>query len=274
MSSMKIFTTLLLLLVLSSCDPTQVDDVNLPPLPEAPVIAVTLLPNDPNRAIVEVQTNDFFSYSWAFEGGQPATSRKALDTILYLKAGTFNITLNAAASNGGGTAQATTSVTIAEDAPIDCDDFLVNLMGGCGDSDSKCWTFTTAAGAIAVGPTPGSGEWFTSNADGLQAEQYDDNFCFTFEGNRFIYANNGSTIDPWNGYVPVAYDPPSDYTWQLVPGGGENGEPRIILPEGAFMGVWDAGPTLDVVSVTETELIVRTPFLAGGGWFELIFVAN
>ena len=130
-----------------------------------------------------------------------------------------------------------------------------------------------AVGAVGVGPIPGSTEWYKSPVNGLQAEQYDDSFCFALSGG-FTYKNNGLTVDPWNGYTPIPYNPPKDQTWILNPTGGLEGVPRLTLTEGAFLGVWDASNVYDIVSITDTEMIVQTPFLKGGGWFQLTLVAK
>lgn len=264
---------ILLLLTLYACEPYQEDDIALGPLPEAPTMRVTLL-DDGNHVVIEDVSDGFFSRVWDLPGGQPNHSTEAYDTIFYSKAGTYNISLYAAKSGGNGSAATSQTITIAQDAVGGCSDEVELLAGGCNDGDEKCWTFSHASGAVGVGPFPGSREWYNSPLDGLQAEQYDDRFCFAFSGSRFYYDNAGATIDPWNGYAPVPYDPPNDHTYTLVPGGGESGELRIILTEGSFMGVWDASNIYDVVKLTETELVVRSPFLNGSGWFELTFVKS
>lgn len=259
---------------LAACEPYTEEDISLGPLPEAPAFSVEILAESPNRVVVRDESDGFFDRLWNFQGGQPNLSKKAVDTVFFPRAGEYDITLYASKSGGNGTSSASKKVVILQDAVQPCSEELKLLAGGCGPADGKCWTLTRERGAVTVGPTPGSGEWFVSNKDGLQAEQYDDSFCFYFTDNSFRYLNNGLTIDPWKGYAPVPYDPPTDYAYTLVPGGGPNGELRIILPEGAFMGVWDASNVYDVVVLTEDELVVRTPFLNGGGWFEMYFVAR
>lgn len=268
----KIFSFLFIAAILISCDPSIDKDIEIGELPSPPQFSMTPTAENPNLIVVKDESGAFFSRLWEFEGGLPPSSTEAVDTVLFTKAGEYDITLHASAVGGSGTSQASQRVSIAEDAIVECSDLLTLLTGGCG-AEGKCWTFSTQAAAITVGPEPGSGEWFTSPEAGLVPEQYDDSFCFYFEGASFQYKNNGQTIDPFNGYVAVDYDPPTDYTWFINEGGGENGEDRIELPEGAFMGVWDAGNLYDIVTLTEDELVVRTEFLDGGGWFELYFVA-
>jgi hypothetical protein len=263
-----------LAILLAACEPVSDPEVVLPSMPEPPTFSWRYVEGDSNRVVVTDNSAAYFSRVWSFPGGFPERSSDVSDTVFFRLAGEYTITLHAAASGGAGVASASQQLTIPSDAVQGCSDIIEKLAGGCDDDDYRCWTFSNVAAAIAVGPTPGSTEWYTSPVNGLQEAQYDDGFCFYFKDSRFVYANNGTTVDPWNGYVPVPFDPPANWNYTLIPGGGENGELRIELPTGAFMGVWDASNIYDVVSITDEQLIVRTPFLNGGGWFQLIFVSN
>ena len=59
---------------------------------------------------------------------------------------------------------------------------------------------------------------------------------------------------------------------RISKGTGAGGSDQLILPEGAFLGVWDSGPVYDIVSVSETQLVVRSKIINADGWFELTFV--
>ena len=264
----------LLLPLFFACEPQEDEFGDLPGLPGTPSMKIEVLESDPNFVRIEDTSPDFFNRVWDLPGGVPNTSTERVDTILYREKGTYEITLHATANNGAGNALSTSEVMIETDATIACDETTELLVGGCDAADVKCWTFSRTAGAVTVGPVPGSGEWFTSNEDGLQNEQYDDSFCFYFDAGRFQYENNGLTVDPYNGYAAVPYDAPTDHTFLLIPGGGPNGELRIELTEGSFLGLLDASNVYDVVVLTADELVVRTPFRDGGGWFELYFVAQ
>ena len=178
-----------------------------------------------------------------------------------------------------GTAIATKSINIENDGEIDCDEQVALLTGDCS-AEGKCWVFSTIAGAITVGPTPGSGEWFSSTESGLVDAQYDDSSCFFIEGLVYEYRNNGQTVNPWEGFEAQDFTPLANQAWSFNGTGGLDGLGQISLPTGSFMGVRDSGPVYDIVSLTETELVVRSPFLnADGttpdeGWFELYFVAE
>jgi hypothetical protein len=255
------------------CESYQEPDIQLGKSPDLPTLSLVQLKTDSNRVVVSEKSDVIFDRLWSAVGASPDRTKKGLDTFYFPKAGRYNIIWSGSFKGGSGTGQQSFSVVIPKDAVTPCTGLATLLAGGCDPTSRKCWTFSKKAGAVAVGPTPGSAEWFTSPLNGLQNEQYDDNFCFAWAENKFTYDNNGLTVDPWNGYKPVPFALPGKPQWQLIPI-GPAGVPRIELPEGAFMGVWDASNVYDIVRLTEKEMIVRTPFLKGGGWFELYFEAR
>lgn len=266
----KYISALCALALIAACSPVEDADISLPALPGPPTLSVAFLPGDSNRVVVQDLSSGFFDRNWEFTGGVPQQSKRTVDTVFYPKAGDYTITLYASAEGGGGTSQNSVTVKIPKNAGGSCDPLVALLTGDCG-AEGKCWTLTHAAGAVRVGPTPGSSEWYTSPANGLQAAQYDDKFCFYFPGLSFVYDNNGQSVDPFNGYAVVNYTPPTGMTWFLSKGGGAGGADRIVLPQGAFMGVWDSGPLYDIVSITESKLVVRSQIVNNSGWFDLTF---
>jgi hypothetical protein len=267
----------LILPVFWSCAPFEDPDIDIGPLPSAPNFSAEVMADDSNRVIIKVLSEGYFDLLWDLPGGEPKTSKKTVDTVLYRKAGTYPITLYVAGEGGGGTASAKKQVTIEKDATLPCDPTLSLLTGDCG-AEGKCWTFSKVAGAITVGPTYGSGEWFTSTANGLVPDQYDDQYCFYFDGLVFEYNNNGLTVNPWDGYQAQPLDlPPGE--WIYIKGAGMNGRDQIILSNTHFMGTRDSDNVLDVVILTETQLVVRTRIAdqngvpAAEGWFEFHFEA-
>lgn len=257
------------------CTPDRDDDIQLPPASDAPQFSVEFVQGDSNHLIVRDLSDGNFQRVWDFPGGIPRTSKKAVDTVLYTDKGTYIITLFTSKLDGSGTPSSSQSVTILKDAPLSCNGAL-SLLTGCGPA-GKCWTLSHDAGAVKVGPTYDDYSWYSSPVDGLQNEQYDDGFCFTFDGFVYQNRNNGASIDPWNGYsvTPYVWDV-SSFEYRL--GAGTNNRDQILIPEEQFMGVWDADNLLDVVKLTETELIVRARQRAQNGaplaegWFELRFV--
>jgi hypothetical protein len=265
-------------LLFTACAPDRDDDFNLGPAPGEPDFTVELLTGDSNRVVVTDRTPGVFQRLWDLPGGDPKNSTLATDTVFYSKAGEYAITLHVSREDGSGSSAGTKKVTIASDATADCNPKVALLTGDCGP-DGKCWVFSQVAGAISVGPTSGSTEWYTSPAGGLVPEQYDDSYCFFFEGQVFEYRNNGATVNPWNGYAAEPYTPPPG-DWVFSEGTGTNGADRIILPEDHFMGVRDADNVLDVVVLTADQLVVRARIRdqagvpAAEGWFELHFIAQ
>lgn len=277
---------ILSLLAFAACSPFQDADINLGTPPASPDFSVEMMPGDSNTFIVKDLSSGNFTRVWNFgtnaDGQTPLkrTSTLAIDTVTYLKAGTYTITLYVSASNGGGTSQNSKTISVANDAQTGCGGTVALLTGDCLPA-GKCWTFSQVAGAVTVGPAPGDGSWYASPAAGLAAEQYDDSFCFFLDGNVFQYNNNGATINPFNGYAAEPFNLPSDLTWTYSPGTGDGGKDQIILGAGLFMGVRDAGNVLDIVSISETNLVVRAPIVnadgtpnSNNGWFELYFVAQ
>jgi hypothetical protein len=259
-----------------SCAPERDDEFNLPPAPDAPQFTVEMVAGDSNRMVIHDLSEGNFQRLWELPGGTPKTSTKALDTILYTKAGEFVIALYVSKTDGSGTVSSSKKISIAKNAPQACNPKLAMLTGDCG-AGGKCWTFTHAAGAVKVGPTYDDYSWYTSPVDGLQSAQYDDGFCFTFENLVYQNKNNGSSVDPWDGYKVKPYDPGvADFTF--LEGTGINGRDQLLIPDDQFMGVWDSDNLLDIVSLTETELIVRARqrdpngVPLAQGWFELVFM--
>jgi hypothetical protein len=265
-----------LALAATGCKPQRDDDFNLPDPPPAPEFSVEQMAGDSNRVIVKDLSAGGFQRIWDLPGGQPKTSNKAIDTVFYDKKGNYNITLYVSLADGSGTPSAMRSVTIVKDAPVLCTPKMSLLTGDCGPA-GKCWTLARVAGAVKVGPTYDDYSWFTSTENGLQNEQYDDGFCFTFENLAFQNRNNGASVNPWNGYQAQPLDTGlGDFVY--LEGTGILGRDQILLNDDQWVGVWDCDNLLDVVKLTATELVVRgrqraqngTPLAQG--WFELKFI--
>ncbi|MEO6132665.1 MAG: hypothetical protein ABIQ02_12515 [Saprospiraceae bacterium] len=274
----KILVTAIIITTLfTACAPERDDDINLPATPAAPEFTAKVLESDSNRVIVTSLTEGNFQLLWDLPGGNPKTSNQQMDTILYTDIGEYTITLFVSKADGSGTVSSSQKVNILKDAPLECTAKL-NLLTGCG-SAAKCWTFSTAAGAVKVGPAYGDFSWYTSPVNGLQDAQYDDHYCFTFV--HFVFQNNnsGQSVNPWNGYAVEDYDPGIS-EFQYLEGTGTEGRDQIIIPDDQFMGTWDTDNVMDVMSLTEHELVIRARVRAQNGvpaaegWFEHTFVSN
>ena len=118
--------------------------------------------------------------------------------------------------------------------------------------------FSQGAGALEIGPSPGSNLWYSSEPFGLQSAQYDDVYSFTANGT--LFANyNGSIIDAFSGYSEQNYECTSiDIDFNSS---GESDELATIelLPASTscscpFIGANDAGLTYTITNLSETTL--------------------
>ena len=246
LKSTSLIATAAAFVALTGCDPYVETSPGLPAPPSAE-IAWYFLPDtvdgvvgiDSNRVVVEADvSDDVFIHLWDFGNGQ--VSNDPVDTMVYYVEGTYGISYQGHAP--GGMAYFTDSVTIEKTLELPCEGTLA-LLTGC--DNPKSWKFASDAGAIAIGPEPGSTEWYNSPAGGLVAFQYDDRWSLTEDG-EFIYNNNGGTMNPFDGYIETTMTvAPSTYTLELQ--AGPNGEDLFtvngLTTEAAeicgWMGVWD-----------------------------------
>ena len=161
----------------------------------------------------------------------------------------------------------------------------------CGDLTSDVglddlvgmWQFSSIAGAISVGPSPLSGEWFSSPENGLDVSQYDDVWSF-YPNGEFHYSNGGSTIIPSLGYAEqaVSFEPTSFVVLENGPffGGqtldiGDLVSFELGITCGWF-GVMDSGSEYEIVELNDSTLIVVSEMQteqcqSGEGFFTLTF---
>lgn len=266
------------LISLSSCTPDIINEQSLD-TSQLKSVDFTLESVNPNVYVVKSNVSNTFQVLWDIPGGIPKASVKAIDTILFPKAGVYTITFYASFSDGTGTGSKSQTVAIDQDAPLSCSPKLALLTGDCLPQ-GKCWTMSREAGAIKVGPTYDQiGEWFSSTEGGLQDAQYDDGFCFTFNGFVYENRNNGGSVDPWDGYQVKSIDfGKSDFTF--TEGTGINGKDQITIQDDQFIGVWDADNVLDVMELSSDKLILRTRIRqqngapAAEGWFEIVLTSE
>lgn len=245
-------------------------------IPSPPTFSIEVLPDNPNRFLVTDLSIGNFTRVWDFGAqAKPKTSTLAQDTVLFTKKGIYSITLHVSAGDGNGTNYSEQTVTVAEDAAQACTETLQDLTNGC---TSKCWRLSNEDGSVMVGPTPLSSEWFSSN--GLEPTQLDDNWCLDYENLIFDYQNNGSSFSACQGYIEVPdYPIPANASFEYSPGTGYEGTDQIILSDPAsWMGTEDSGPTYDVISVSESQLVLLAPIKpcdgsASNGFFTLTFLA-
>lgn len=274
----KIFFLALCSIMIFSCDPYEEDNIDIGQLPEAPTFTMSVDPANANNIIITNTSVGFYDFIWDISGGfgtegVPNVSILETDTVLYPDMGVYDITLHAAKIGGSGTSFSTQSVTIDQDAAILCDEKFELLTGGC---TSRCWKLKDANGSIQVGPEQLSAEWFSST--GLEPTQLDDTWCFDFSDFSWTYINNGSSFSACQGFVEdPAYPVPTGVSFTVLNSGTDFSTYKILLSAPVWMGVEDSGPEYEIVSISDTEMVLLSPIAtcdgsASPGWFTLTFV--
>jgi len=263
----------------TACEPIESPEIDLGTLPSPPPMRAELLSSNPNAVVIESLDNSYFDEFWSLPGSTTPTSSKKLDTVIYSKKGDHVITLYASKNDQSGTAQNSKTITIDQDLQLPCDSIIGLLTGGCG---TGCWTLSPDDGAVMVGPSPLSSEWFSST--GNPPEQDDDTWCFTFDGSAFQYNNQGATFSACQGYiVDPAYVVPTGISYLATPSSSIYSEIQFTFSPSAsgepdsWMGVEDSGPVYEIHSITSTELILLAPTkpcdgAPTNGFFTLTFV--
>jgi len=178
------------------------------------------------------------SYSWDFGDGNMSSDESPTHT--YATDGNYNVVLTA--MNGNGTSTATVSLVISNS------EFSEEVLHGNG---LKIWKLNPQAGALAVGPGKGSGEWFATSLEDVMVRDcsFDDEFIFNNE-ERFIYNTNGDLwaeaymgIDPpgcvMDGDLPAEASPWASSTHEFSVTEASGSEPAFITVTGvgAFIGL-------------------------------------
>ncbi|MGB2423696.1 MAG: hypothetical protein ACPH97_03120, partial [Flavobacteriales bacterium] len=254
-----------LMLATVGCDPYVENGPGLSDPPSAEV-SWYFLPDtvdgvigiDSNTVVFEAEaTPDVFAHLWDFGNGK--FSENPVDTVIYYAEGAYGVSYQGHAQ--GGMAYFSDSVYIERTLELPCEGTLA-LLTGC--DNPKSWKFASDAGAIAIGPSPGSTEWYASPEGGLVSFQYDDRWTLTKDG-EFVYNNNGSTMNPFDGYVETEMTvAPTTYALELE--AGPNGEDLFTISGMTteisaicgWMGVWDSGPTYFISEITEDRLVLNT----------------
>ena len=95
------------------------------------------------------------SYSWAFPGGNPATSTATNPTVVYDTAGVYTVTLTATNANGSATATQTVTVTTVPTADftyVITKDTTVTFTNTSTGATSYLWTFGDGDSSLLANP--------------------------------------------------------------------------------------------------------------------------
>lgn len=216
-------------------------------------------------------TSTLASASWTISSGGAEVASGTLSpsgdnwegtiTANGLTAGDHSISVTATDSNGNAQTEST-DFTVASAIP--------DITGA--------WTMEPVAASLAVGPAPGSADWWfvpAAETTGVRACFYDDVFTFGADGS-FSYDQGGDTfVEDWQGGsnacgTPVApFDGSGTYTYSfngasltLVGTGAHIGLPKVNNEGEINQGAAVASQiTYDVAEVTEVGGVRRMKLL-------------
>jgi PKD repeat protein len=216
------------------------------------------------------------TYSWGFGDGESSTETSPSHT--YAADGTYDVTLTA--TNSGGSDAVTESLELT--GILTWADLL------------EQWKVAPEAGALAVGPSAGSAEWWSlSEADlTTRACFMDDKYSLVAAGYLIIEMDGETWLEPWQADsetcgAPVApHDGSGSYTYEV----NEALTTLTVSGEGAFMGLPKANnagelPNVDLpTSITYTiaefvrdgagKRLVLHIECGSGLWWTLKFVSQ
>ena len=166
------------------------------------------------------------TYSWDFGDGN--TSTAVSPTHTYNGGGTYTVSLTV--TNAGGSDTASEEITV--EAP-----FAENLVG--------TWRIASEEGALAVGPSAGSNEWWQLPAGDVEVRAcfLDDDYTFGADGSFSISQGDETWVEAWQDGVdadgcgaPVApHDGSGSYTFTAT------SSALTVNGEGAFIGLAKVG---------------------------------
>ena len=180
------------------------------------------------------------SYEWDFGDGMNSSDENPSHT--YASDGSYTVRLTATDA-GGIEAMAEQMVTISANSVFDAN----SINGG----STKVWKLNAAAGALAVGPAIGSGEFWASSADDVATRDctFDDEYIFgsmgdfTFDAKGAVWAeaymgvSEDGCIDEDQLSSDAAAWGSGQHAYEVEV--GENGDPSYLTVRGtgAFIGL-------------------------------------
>lgn len=277
---------LAVLFMLVSCEPQQMDKIDIGEAPDPSGVDFTVSPGEDDFHFVLTNTSTSTGIAtWDFGNGVKATGQSVIAN--YPLADTYTVTLTLFTK--GGSASASKDVVQTEtNYALFTEPNYVNISGGSDDLDGKTWVLDSLSkGHLGVGPadSPNGLDWW--NADPLQKTgtgMYDDEINFNINGFLATYINNGISYvkdyrkDDPNYRNPVIndtdymveYDTPVEGSWTFME---EDGETYLVLTSGKpLFPIFDVGAEggkYHVLNLEENEMELTA---IGGGikWHYLL----
>ena len=113
---------------------------------------------------------------------------------------------------------------------------------GSGSPVEGTWMLAPEAGALQVGPTAGSGDWWSSSEDDVTTRSclFDDHYVFNADGSFQNVQGDETWLEPWQGSDPEAcgapvapHDGSNAATWEYNDASGE----VTLTGLGAYLGL-------------------------------------
>jgi len=207
----------------------------------APTVGFTFMA-DGNTVTFDNTSSGADSYTWNF--GDGGTSTEENPTYTYGSEGTFEVTLTA--TNDNGVNEITQTVIISS---------ATLSMSSLTNGSSRIWKLNPAAGAMAVGPAKGSGEWFQTSEEDVTVGRpciFNDEYLFSTGGDYLFDAKGDVYGEPYMGIDPAGCVPESalpadaaawgsgNHTFSFTEASGDAPATLTVTGTGAYIGLQKA----------------------------------
>jgi hypothetical protein len=130
------------------------------------------------------------------------------------------------------------------------------------------WMLAPEAGALQVGPTAGSGEWWSNSEEDVTTRAcfFDDHYVFNADGSFQNILGDETWLEPWQGSDPEAcgapvapHDGSNPATWEYNDASGE----VTLTGVGAYLGLPKAVNAGQLPEVDVPESVTYTATMDG-----------
>jgi len=280
--SLYLFAVIVCFTILFSC---KYETRDLLPKPVAS-FTVTPVAGQTNKYLLTSTSTNAFRYDWDKASGAYVQG-KQIDTVYFPDRGNYTVRLYVFGQSGIDSTKQV--IAVAADDPA----ALTPLKILTGNSSRK-WKLAPEAGALWIGPDPGTTWWANGLADVTgRSCMFNDEYTFTKAGNVLTYDSKGDFyVDeeggvPWPAGMPAvgcyantaipaqfqAWANNGTFTFDVI-----NNNKLKVIGTGAHLGLYKAASppdaavtspqasvTYDIVSITPTRLVLRLDY-GWGAW--------
>ncbi len=260
-----------------------------------PVASFTVTPvaGQVNKYLLTSTSQNAFRYDWDKASGTGYVTGKLIDTVYFPDKGDYTVKLLVFGHGGMDSTQQV--IAVANDDPAAITPF--KLLTG---NNIRKWKLAPEAGALWIGPDPGTTWWQNALADVTgRSCLFNDEYTFVKAGSVLQYDSKGDFYvdeeggNPHpagmpavgcyaNGAIPAqfqAWANNGDFTFEVI------GNDKLkVNGTGAHLGLYKAGTppdaalaapassvTYDIVSITASRLVLRLDY--GWGAWKFVYVA-